>query len=329
MRLESMPTAALLTLLTFYGALPSLTLAARGRPKDAILLSEVQSLTLHGPNQMTTSRRVPPIPQLRCVSPRALCRLASRDITTMRCINQGAAYTSEDIAWSCTSPSLPRSVRLDRTDVICEGYNSPDDAYVLRGSCGVEYTLRLTDEGRREYPELVKATEGGGLQGDWWAWLFWVAFFAVLAWMAYSAWTGRRLEGRPLGGNNRRGWGGGGGGGGGWGPGPGWGPGGGGGWDDPPPPYPGFGPKPSSSTEPAWRPGFWSGLASGAAAGYMAGNLGQRNQDRNRVRGGAFRRNDDDLGGFRRGSARGIGRRPTPDSGERHESTGFGSTTRR
>ena len=32
-------------------------------------------------------------------------------------------------------------------EVICEGYDYPDDPYILKGSCGLEYTLELTKEG--------------------------------------------------------------------------------------------------------------------------------------------------------------------------------------
>ncbi|SPQ22856.1 b906e79f-4f2c-44af-b454-3f538bb034c3 [Thermothielavioides terrestris] len=155
-----MPTSLLLLSFLTLASLPAVTLAAR--PKNAILLSEVQSLTLHA-NRKTTSRRVPAIPQLRCTSAPALCRLA--DVRTLRCTNQGASYTAQDVEWACTAPGgLPAAVRLDATKVICEGYESADDAYVLRGSCGVEYTLRLTEEGARQYPELARLG-GGGI--DW------------------------------------------------------------------------------------------------------------------------------------------------------------------
>ena len=36
-----------------------------------------------------------------------------------------------------------------KISVSCEGYNSPDDAYVLQGSCGLEYTLDLTEIGKQ------------------------------------------------------------------------------------------------------------------------------------------------------------------------------------
>jgi hypothetical protein len=32
--------------------------------------------------------------------------------------------------------------------VACEGYDYPEDPYILAGSCGLEYTLELTQQGR-------------------------------------------------------------------------------------------------------------------------------------------------------------------------------------
>ncbi|KXJ94296.1 hypothetical protein Micbo1qcDRAFT_159393, partial [Microdochium bolleyi] len=118
-------------------------------PRNAILLSEVQSLTLRGDGALTKHRRVPAAPQLKCISSPALCRLHA--IEAMRCTNQGAGYDSEDIQWSC-SASLPAELKLGSTDVICEGYASSEDPYVLKGSCGVEYRLALTKEGEARYP---------------------------------------------------------------------------------------------------------------------------------------------------------------------------------
>ena len=45
--------------------------------------------------------------------------------------------------WQC-SAELDDSVKLGRTDVTCEGYDYPEDPYVLAGSCGVQYTLEST-----------------------------------------------------------------------------------------------------------------------------------------------------------------------------------------
>ncbi|KLU87336.1 hypothetical protein MAPG_06337 [Magnaporthiopsis poae ATCC 64411] len=148
---------------------------AVAKPKDAILLSDVQSLTLRADRQ-TTHRRVPAAPQLKCVSHRSVCGLHKVDV--MRCTNQGSSYGDEDIQWSCTA-SLPPELKLGSTEVVCEGYSSPQDPYVLKGSCGVEYKLILTDEGHRRYPDLGG---GGGSSGDGSlpTWVFWVFFTVVV-----------------------------------------------------------------------------------------------------------------------------------------------------
>ncbi|KAG6031541.1 hypothetical protein E4U41_007541 [Claviceps citrina] len=326
MQTNILPLATLLLLTT------PLTKAAT-RPQNAILLSQVQTLTLRGHGAKTTHRRVPAIPQLRCVSPANICKLYEVDV--MRCTNEGSSYGGEDIEWSC-SASLPEELELGSTEVICEGYAGADDPRVLRGSCGVEYTLLLTGKGKARYPHMANPQGGffgfgqGQGQGgtDVSALLFGIVFVAVLAWILYSACGAARnsaRQGRRTGGRR---WGGGGGGGGG-GPGGG-GPGGfgGGGWgpgNDPPPPYPGTKPSPSQSQR--WSPGFWSGLAGGAAAGYLAGNRG-RNNDR--------RAHDGGWGASNAWGSEPSYPRPSPvlssssaSSASQHESTGFGSTRRR
>ncbi|KAL5605998.1 hypothetical protein BROUX41_006209 [Berkeleyomyces rouxiae] len=268
--------------------LPLLAAAAR-KPSNAILLSDVSTLTLHG-GRKTTARRVAPIPQLRCVSPRALCDI--HPISVMRCTNEGASYAAEDVEWACTA-ALPETLQLASTDVICEGFMSADDPYVLRGSCGVEYRVELTAAGRAAYPELRRSTPLRTLANV----LFIALFVAVFGMSIWSSCTNAAGFGAP----RRRRWGGGGGGGWGWGPGNGGGPsfGGGPGWS-------------GKEGEAGWSPGFWTGLAAGAASGYMARG--------NREREDAYyaRR----AGQFGHGNARAMG-------GETRGSTGYGSTRRR
>lgn len=301
-------------------------------PKNAILLSEVQSLTLRA-GKSTTHRRVPAIPQLQCVgSSKRVCALANslQAVDTMRCVNQGTGDQGrEDVQWACTA-SLPSTLRLGSTDVVCEGYASADDPYILKGSCGVEYRVVLTEEGERRYPELAGGGGGLGSETDWGGYVFGLLFFGVLAWIVWSACVQRAENGRAAAARpqRRRGGGGGGGGGGGWWPGgggPGAGP-GTGPFDDPPPPYPG---TKGDEQQQGWRPGFWSGLAGGAAAGYMAGNRGR--QPNNNYGAGAGWGGDSggsygstwDSGSRRGGSGSSSG------SQTQRESTGFGSTSRR
>ncbi|EOO02735.1 putative transmembrane protein [Phaeoacremonium minimum UCRPA7] len=201
----------------FFISISTTPALAASKPRNAILLSEVESLTLRGDRQ-TTHRRVPAIPQLKCISHKSIC--AKHTIDLMRCVNQGQGYDKEDIQWSCTA-SLPPELKLGSTDVICEGYSGPDDPYVLKGSCGVEYRLVLTNKGEERWPELGGGRFGSG-ETDWSAYIFGVIFLGVLGWILYSACVqannnrqpGQRRPRNPWGGGGGGGWGGGPGGGG-------------------------------------------------------------------------------------------------------------------
>ncbi|PQE13075.1 DUF1183 domain protein [Rutstroemia sp. NJR-2017a BBW] len=225
-------------------ALLTFTPLSAAKPKDAILLSKVKSLTLRD-NAKTSHRRVPAVPQLNCQGPG--CRHYKVDI--MRCVNQGSDYSSEDIQWSC-SANIPEEFKLGSTEVICEGYDSKDDDYVLKGSCAVEYRLLLTTLGEEKYGKN-------------------------------SMWQNYQQGPNPQGPRRNPGFGGGWGGGGG---------GGADDPYDPPPPYPGTGKRytrNSGAADQAWRPGFWSGAAAGAAGGYFAGNrAANRQQNRGNSWGG-------------------------------------------
>ncbi|USP75845.1 uncharacterized protein yc1106_03119 [Curvularia clavata] len=311
----------------FYPAL----LAASGADalrSDKVKLSNIQSLTLRK-GKLTSARRVDPIPQLKCIGGSAR-GLYEPEI--MRCKNSGSDYDEDSIQWTCTA-SLPEEFKLGSTDVICEGYDYPEDPYILKGSCGVEYRLVLTDKGREKYgkgrggwpgddedrPDGPK-TMGEKIAGA----LFWMLFGGVVIWMIYSALRNRaEAQNGGLAGGNRPGWGGGGGGGG-------W----GGGFNDdnndPPPPYYPNDPRKSGyGTTQGWRPGFWSGAAGGAAAGWAAGQFANRGSRSNQDSGwgagsgsGSSRWNNGGEGSSRSSSGDSY-------SSTRHESTGFGGTSRR
>jgi len=54
-------------------------------------------------------------------------------VEVMKCKNIGASYGgSEDVQWACEA-ELPDEFKLGRTEIVCEGYSSPDDEYVLKG----------------------------------------------------------------------------------------------------------------------------------------------------------------------------------------------------
>lgn len=261
----------------------------------------------------------------------------------MRCKNQGSDYDDENIQWTC-SASIPPEFKLGSTDVICEGFASSSDSYVLKGSCGVEYRLILTTAGEEKYGQGTDSPwDGydGRRRSVWPAIIFWCLFVSVVGLMIYSAFTNRRNVARDGGGGNFwGGWGGGGGG-------------GGGGTDDPPPPYDYQSPPTTKSyssqtgaapaAQEGWRPGFWSGVLGGGAAGYMAGNRAQNQPIRNAGWfGGGNQQNygsswGNNLNTNGEGSSRWGGGASTRSSGSsgssfsstRHESSGFGSTNRR
>ncbi|KAI4208026.1 MAG: hypothetical protein LQ346_000190 [Caloplaca aetnensis] len=298
--------------------------ALREGEGEKVLLSKVKTLTLrHG--LKTSHRRVAATPQLKCVGGNAR---GLYDVDIMRCKNQGSDYDDENIQWTCTA-SLPSEFKLGSTDVICEGYESSSDPYVLKGSCGVEYRLILTETGEQRYGRKSSGryydhdlNESGG--STWGAALFGIVFVGVLGWIVYSAFVGGRArnganQGAPWGGGD-----------GGW-------FGGGGGGDDPPPPY-SRNPPPSGrktypsgrvTDAPSWRPGFWSGAAAGAAGAYLAGNRGQTQRPPRSTGGWGW-------GGTDNGEGSSSGRtRPTSSSSSpsfssaRHSSSGFGGTGRR
>ncbi|XP_048053249.1 store-operated calcium entry-associated regulatory factor [Megalobrama amblycephala] len=112
---------------------------------DAVLLRDVQVLTLYR-GRYTTARRSSPVLQLQCAGGSAGCGSYVPEV--VQCYNRGS--DGIDTQWECKA-DMDNLYRFGRVEVSCEGYNSPTDAYVLRGSCGLEYTLELTAEGKQQH----------------------------------------------------------------------------------------------------------------------------------------------------------------------------------
>ncbi|CAJ0587259.1 unnamed protein product, partial [Mesorhabditis spiculigera] len=225
---------------------------------EKVLLSDVQSLTLHS-NQKTTGRRSSGVPQLKCVGGSAKGLFTPKIV---QCQNKG--FDGHDYQWECTA-NMDDRYEFGRITVSCEGYDYPNDPYVLYGSCGLEYELEYSD--RTGKTRMAQKEREQGYSPI----LIIFGFIALfIAYSIYSKWgengeggTGPDGRGPP--------------------PYPGWRPGGGGGGGGgpdgrppgAPPPYDdhhkgtftqqGMGGASSSS-----GPGFWSGAGLGAAAGYMA-----------------------------------------------------------
>lgn len=107
-------------------------------------LKDVKSMTFYY-DRWTTGKRTAPVLQLDCVGGDA-CSLSNYLPTVVQCQNVG--MNGYEVQWKCTA-ELDDNVRLGETTVVCEGYNSRDDKYVLQGSCSLEYKLYTT----RKYRE--------------------------------------------------------------------------------------------------------------------------------------------------------------------------------
>lgn len=312
--MKGIPSTCLLLLVS----LLSTALSETPPSRDAVRLSKVQTLTLHADRE-TSHRRVSPLPQLKCIGPENVCKLYKID--TMRCTNQGYDYSEEDIQWSCTA-YLPSEFKLGSTDVICEGYRNADDKWILKGSCGVEYRLLLTEKGEERFGRWRQSTtnekpkDGDGSESDYSGLMILIIIIAVLFLIGYAKSRVSNRDGdrgRRLGGNNQGGGGGGG---------------GRGDDDDPPPPYD-HQPQSREKKSNSEGPGFWTGVAAGGAAGGAAGYaMGRRHNsrnDRDARAGPSYTRRSDYGNRDDPGPAPG----PSQSFSPARPNTGFGSTRRR
>jgi len=110
-----------------------------------VRISEVQALTLYK-GRLTTGRRNSPVSQLECVGG---CAAWTPDV--VQCYNMGS--DGIDAQWRCET-DMPTGIRFGITEVGCEGYDYPEDPYILAGSCQLMYELKgsgttPTDTNRR------------------------------------------------------------------------------------------------------------------------------------------------------------------------------------
>eukprot|EP00249_Psilotum_nudum_P012056 c23559_g1_i2 orf=340-1011(-) len=123
----------LVCLLVLISRLP-LAVAEYAPYGQQVLLESVKSITLHKGRE-TTYRRTFSIPQLKCLSG------CDYQPDVVQCQNKWS--DGKDVQWDCDA-DLPSGVQFGWTEVICEGYKSAEDKYVLEGSCGLEYSLKHT-----------------------------------------------------------------------------------------------------------------------------------------------------------------------------------------
>lgn len=100
---------------------------------DKILLQDVNILIFEK-NKLSTSRRSAPVHQLNCL------RGCAAQYEPQKIVCHNAGSNGIDVQWKCEA-TLPAGLKLGRVEVVCEGYDSQIDKYVLAGSCGLEYEI--------------------------------------------------------------------------------------------------------------------------------------------------------------------------------------------
>jgi hypothetical protein len=103
---------------------------------DRVHLRDIPSLVF-AQGAETTSRRGKHYPQMVRTGGSAPMG-AERELATALCTNMG--FDGRAVNWRCES-SLPDTLALGAFEIVCEGYDGPNDDHSLRGSCSLEYEL--------------------------------------------------------------------------------------------------------------------------------------------------------------------------------------------
>jgi len=81
--------------------------------------------------------------------------------------------------------------RLGSVSVACEGYDYPEDPYILAGSCGLEYTLELTQQGRDKRgtkQQQYGSSYNSHTVGEIFVTVKWVGTYSILLYCMESVW---------------------------------------------------------------------------------------------------------------------------------------------
>jgi len=338
-------------ILTFLVCYLASSVQCWGSNDKKVRLQDVQVLTLHQ-GKMTTGRRSSPVPQLNCVGGSAKGIFNPQ---VVQCYNRG--WDGMDVQWECKT-DLDMDYRLGSVNVICEGYDYPEDPYILAGSCGLEYTLELTQAGRERNSGGHKSynneeSYSSNLNSNTYSENKWKGFsdlilFGVVCIVIYAIYKTcidtQDMTDRQYSSTNNDGGYPSGGGAGGWSQ-----PGGsGGGYHQQGPGQPGYGGDASCGAGGRQRQNgtgagagnFWTGAGLGGLMGYMFGarnNTGYYNRGYNNYgTGGGWGGNSWGWGGgggsggaYRRSGGFSSGSTAAPRSSGTRTASGFGGTTRR
>jgi len=279
--------------------------------QKSVKLKNVDVLTLYA-GRMTTGRRSAPVPQLQCMGGSAGC--SAFVPTVVQCYNRGT--DGQDIQWECKA-DMEMKYKFGQIQVTCEGFDYPDDPYVLAGSCGLEYTIDRvgssssysSNTGGTSFWSSGSSNTDSSEEGSW-------ALFIIIGFVIYLLVTNLNSS-----------------------------------TDDRPPPYnPDFIPPAGSNPNTGWfsgsrrsnsnsndGPGFGTGFAAGAATGFAAGNAHGRSQRRRGWFGGNTWFGGNSWGatnnsysqGFADGRRSSPSPRRSPSPAATKTASGFGGTKRR
>ncbi|KAH7935519.1 hypothetical protein HPB52_009508 [Rhipicephalus sanguineus] len=105
---------------------------------DKVKLADVEFLTFRQGLYTTGRRSHSSVPQLNCRGGSAGCQ---DQPSVVQCYNRGTDGT--DVQRECKA-EMNKSQKFDMIQVKCEGYDNPQDEYILKGSCSLEYQLMKT-----------------------------------------------------------------------------------------------------------------------------------------------------------------------------------------
>lgn len=157
---------------------------------NKVLLRDVTAITLHK-GQMTTGRRSSPVPQLKCIGGSAGCYKFAPQ--TVQCRNVG--FDGHEVQWQCKC-DMDDSYRFGKIQVTCEGYDYPDDPYILKGSCGLEYTIDYTKAGNARSNDYAPSWTASTGNSDGGGWLFFFILIFVIVFLICKM-GGSRDSGTP------------------------------------------------------------------------------------------------------------------------------------
>nr|CAH8864006.1 unnamed protein product [Trichobilharzia regenti] len=103
-----------------------------------VLLKNVDVITLYH-DKFAESRKGYRLPQLKCVGGSGF-KYPEYYPKVVQCYNRG--FDGRDVQWECKA-ELDKEVTFGPINVNCEGYDYPEDDYIVHGSCALEYELNV------------------------------------------------------------------------------------------------------------------------------------------------------------------------------------------